>query len=266
MDRSLAIGLASFVLTASLLVIPAMASQHGEQNWREPTTRGQMEIRVAERFAAADTDSSGAISREEAEAHHAVRMAARRTRRFARIDVDDNGEISIAERDAAHARWMTRRGAHRGAMIAENRNMRGRLTDAEIAQLPEGAVRRPETESRSVRRVGSAERHNQAWAAADADGNGALNAEEFEAFHAARHRRMRERAANGTARGRRAMRHASRFDRMDADNNGLLTLAEVSARSLAMFERADADDDGTVTRDERRAARRARRAEHRRRR
>jgi hypothetical protein len=42
-----------------------------------------------------------------------------------------------------------------------------------------------------------------------------------------------------------------------------LTLAEMSVRPLAMFARADADNDGVVTREERRAARQAIRAERR---
>lgn len=253
LDRSIAIGLMSFVVTASLLTIPAFANQDGVSTRHDPMSRAQMENRIAERFFAADADGSGTISREEAAARRAARQTERQARRFGRMDSDGNGEISLAERDAAHAarndRHAAHRGAHRGAMIAEESNMRARLTAEEMSQLPEGAIQTPPPTSQS-RRAMRAERHNQAWSAADTDGNGALNANEFSAMHAARAER------------RRAHR-TGRFDRIDTDNDGQLTLSEVSTRPLAMFERADADNDGMVTRAERRSARRAMRAERR---
>lgn len=197
MNRSLALGLAAFALTASLLAIPAIASHHGagnasEAHASEPITREQMESRIAARFAAADTDSSGTIDRSEAEARHTARQADRHARRFARLDTNSDGEISLAERDAARARHPQHRPVSRSDMIVENRNMRARLTPEELAPLQSGA-------------------------------------------------------AHGT----------NRFDRMDSDNDGVLSLAEVSARPLAMFERADANGDGIVTRAERRVARQA---------
>ncbi|WP_218135015.1 EF-hand domain-containing protein [Parasphingopyxis algicola] len=253
MDRSITIGLVSFAVTASLLAIPAIANSHGGRDWAEPMTRAQMESRIAERFAEADTDGSGTVSREEAAAHSAERRAARQARRFDRMDADGDGEVSFAERDAAHAGFIERRGIHRGAMIAEERDMRGRLTPEELAALPEGALRTAPPAARETRRAARIERRNQAWAAADADGDGALDRDEFADLHAARE-------------DRRAERRAGRFDRMDGDGDGVLTLAEASVRPLAMFERADTDADGVITRAERRAARQAMRAERRQRR
>ena len=255
LDRSIAIGLMSFVVTASLLTIPAFANHHGASAGHRSMDRAQMENRIAERFSAADTDGSGTISREEAVARRAARQTERQARRFGRMDSDGNGEISLAERDAAHAarneRQRNHRGAHRGAMIAEESNMRARLTAEEMSELPEGAIQTPPPSQ--SRRAMRAERRNQAWTAADADENGALNADEFNAMHAARSERRQARR-NG---------RPSRFDRVDTDNDGQLSLAEISVRPLAMFERADADNDGMVTRAERRAARRAMRAERR---
>jgi Ca2+-binding EF-hand superfamily protein len=44
------------------------------------------------------------------------------------------------------------------------------------------------------------------------------------------------------------------FDRLDADKDGRVSLAEASTHALALFDRADANRDGTVTPEERRAA------------
>ena len=75
MDRSIAIGLVSFAITASVLAIPSIADARPGRT--EPMTRAAVEDRIAQRFAAADADSSGAISREEAAAHRAARRAER---------------------------------------------------------------------------------------------------------------------------------------------------------------------------------------------
>ena len=52
---------------------------------------------------------------------------------------------------------------------------------------------------------------------------------------------------------------AKRFERMDADRDGRVSLAEATALRLQRFDRIDTDKDGTITREERRAARQARR-------
>lgn len=252
MDRSLAIGLASFALTASLLAIPAIANHHGEgraagPHARETITRTQMESRLADRFAAADSNGDGSIDRGEAAAFHAARRAERLSRRFERLDADGDGEISLAEREAARASRSERRRLRREDMVVENRNMRGRVTPEQLAQLQPGTAQVAADEDRPADRRA---RRDAAWANADADGNGALSRSEFETLSSARHER-------------RAARRAGRFDRMDSDSDGLVSPSEMSARALALFDRADADGDDIVTRAERRAARRAMREERR---
>lgn len=262
MDRSLVIGLASFALTASLLAIPAIASQDdaNEQSASAPSadhavgrhaqgplSREQMETRLAERFAAADRDSNGTLDRREAEAQHAARRADMQARLFARMDTNSDGEISVAERDAARANRSERRGSRRAGMIVENRNMRGRVTPEMQADLQAGGAQAAPVENRRANRLS---RRNAAWDAADADGNGALSRAEFDTMAGARE-------------GRRASRGTNHFDRMDSNNDGTLSLAEMSAPMIAMFERADADNDDVVTRDERRAARQAMREQRR---
>ncbi len=248
MDRSIAIGLVSFAVTASVLAIPSIADAREGRAGAEPMTRTAIEARIAERFAAADADSSGGVSREEAAAHRDARRAERRERRFARMDGDGDGLITTAERDAARSERMQRRGARRSDMIAEESNMRGRLSAEQLAELgPDAALAAPPArdESRAERHAARMERRNQAWTAADTDNDGALSRTEFDGLHAGRGER-------------RSQRHAGRFDRMDSDGNGEISLAEMSERAMARFDRADADGDGTVTADERRAMRHAR--------
>lgn len=248
MDRSIAIGLVSFAVTASVLAIPSIADARDGRAGAEPMTRTAVEARIAERFAAADADSSGGVTREEAAAHRDARRAERQDSRFARMDGDGDGVITTAERDAARAERMQRRGARRSDMIAEESNMRGRLTAEQLAELgPNAALAAPPApdERRAERRAARMERRNQAWAAADTDNDGGLSRSEFDSLHAGHS-------------DRRGQRHAGRFDRMDADGNGEISLAEMSERALARFDRADADGDGTVTVEERRAMRHAR--------
>lgn len=237
MDRGFVIGLSAFVLTASVLAIPTVAhSQPGRHG--AAMTRATLEAHVAERFSLIDANGDGAVTQDE--------IAARRTvgidRRFDRLDADNDGEITQAERDAAREARRSRRGGARirreingEQMIAEERNMRERLT------LPQGE----EAAGRlSERRARWQARRAAAWEAADADGNGALNRAEF--------------AAMAEARGARAsQRRAGRFGQADANGDGRISLAEMSARALARFDAMDGDENGVVTREERREARQA---------
>src|SRR6476661_4153944 len=106
----------------------------------------------------------------------------------------------------------------------------------------------------------------------DANRDGTITKAEFLAFHANRHHgpdgagEMRGAAASpdGAPRGMR-MRHAGMhmgfggrwFDRLDADHDGRVSLAEADRGATAMFDRLDANHDGTITPDERMAARQA---------
>ena len=84
------------------------------------------------------------------------------------------------------------------------------------------------------------------FAAADANGDNLLSAEEFEAFAEAEQAR------------RRAERRAKRFAKLDANGDGVITAEEHASaadeRMARMFERVDADGDGVITEAEREAA------------
>lgn len=73
---------------------------------------------------------------------------------------------------------------------------------------------------------------------ADADANGSLNAEEMERLHDLRHAE------------RRAAMHARMMSRLDKDGDGEISQAELNVMAEKRFSRMDADGDGALTKDE----------------
>ena len=154
---------------------------------------------------------------------------------FARVDSDRDGFITQAEAQA-----------FRGAARAELRNDRGNRREARFARLDanrDGSISRDEFFARAGRgdRANEGERRG-------------LRAE----------RRAERRAARLERRGQRGGMMArfggKRFERVDADKDGRISLAEVTTQRLRAFDRADANRDGRLTREERRAVRAERQA------
>ena len=98
----------------------------------------------------------------------------------------------------------------------------------------------------------------------DANGDGAITRDEFDAARAAM--RAEHDAPPGDAgpppppRGDPGMgmmegMGGHRFDRVDADHDGKVTLAEAQGAAGKLFEMIDTNHDGTISRDERDAAR-----------
>lgn len=172
-----------------LAAIPALADHHGgKMEWKEPTTRAEVLAQVKERFAAADTNKDGAVTKAEAEAHMATMKAdwqakagERHAQMFTEMDTDKNGQISRAEFDAMHQKRM-----------AEGQGPHG-----DRAGMGGGRMR-----------------HGQAG----------------------------------------DMMGMMWFERIDANKDGKVMLAEAQAKPLEMFDRADANKDGTLTPEERKAA------------
>lgn len=180
-------------VAAGALAVPALAGavmMHGDGP-KGPVTRAELQKKIADKFAAIDTNKDGGITKAEFDAHHeamkkewAEKRAKRQDERFAMMDTDKNGQISKAEYDA----------------------------------------------------------HN------------AARAEKREEWH-----KDRGDGRDGGHRGHHGMMMGGRmggdhFARMDANTDGKVTLAEMSAKPLTMFDKADANKDGTVTPEERKAA------------
>lgn len=159
------------------------------------------------------------------------------------------------------------------AMFDANRD--GFVTKAE-ARTRMMAMRAQRQGMRAERQGGSAQSNDAHFNEMDRDRNGSISRAEFDAHHTAgmggarenraerREDRMERRAERMQRRGMRGaagMRLGGRnFDRVDANRDGRLSLAEARVAHLAMFTAADANRDGTVTREERRNSRQQMRA------
>jgi Ca2+-binding EF-hand superfamily protein len=172
----------------ALLAIPVLAQGGGESHAgmhkmheMGPTTRAELEAKIKERFAEADANKDGAVTKAEFDARIAAKRqewqakrAERRAEMFARLDTDKNGQLSQQEfatrPEGERGGWKGRGKGHHGGMMGMGRGGEG-------------------------------------W-----------------------------------------------FERMDANKDGKVTLAEATAMPLAMFDKADTNKDGTLSPEERKAA------------
>jgi Ca2+-binding EF-hand superfamily protein len=120
-------------------------------------------------------------------------------------------------------------------------------------------------ESRAARKDG---RRNRAFAMMDTNRDGSISRSEFDAAADRRGERAEKRGKKGRdgmrpgmGRGMAGKSPAERLAMADANKDGRVTLAELSAQPLARFDAIDSNRDGTISIEERRAAREKRRAE-----
>jgi hypothetical protein len=107
-----------------------------------------------------------------------------------------------------------------------------------------------------------AERHGERFAALDADKDGQLSRAEWDAKGAGPAGKAR-RDGDHPGRGKTRMINADGqrwFDKLDANKDGKVTLAEATTARLAMFDKVDANKDGTISPEEHKAARETMRA------
>lgn len=157
-------------------------------------------------------------------------------------------------------------------MTRADMEARVRANFARVDANRDGFVTREEAEA--VRRAARTERRGDRrakreaqFAKLDADRDGTVSRTEFieRAAQAERgDRRARRAERRAERRERLARRREGRgfgermFERVDADRDGRVSLAEATAARSRAFERLDANRDGRVTREERRQARAAR--------
>jgi hypothetical protein len=185
----------------ALAAVPALAQQGGEGRGRlaEPVTRAAVQQRVEARFAKADANHDGFVTRDEvrarAEAARVERQAHRGERRaqmFDRLDANHDGSISRAEFEAPPAfaqgqargmggeRFAGRRpGARAGAMMARFGVRAFAMMDADR----DGRVALAEAERAALQRFDRV----------DANRDGTISPDERQAARAAMRDRMRER-------------------------------------------------------------------------
>jgi Ca2+-binding EF-hand superfamily protein len=214
------------VAAAALLSIPASAQVEGPRAGRMagPMTRAAVQQMVEARFARADADHDGFVTREEVGA----RMAAGRDERQ-----DRRGDRQARGNDTQGPRGDMR--GDRGPR-ADRGERRAGLFDRLDADH-NGSISRAEFDSAATAR---AERRE----ARGGEGRPGM-----------RNARMMRRGMNRGMGAGMAGRFGPRmFERLDGDHDGRVSLAEASSKALALFDRVDADRNGTVTPEERRAA------------
>jgi Ca2+-binding EF-hand superfamily protein len=177
---------------AALLAVPALAQRgdEGRDGPIAPRTRAQVEAAVQARFARADADHDGFVTREEVrarvEAARPDREGGRDQRRgqmFDRLDADHDGSISRAEFDARPAfrggepgRRFARRGGGMGGGLG------GRLFER-LDSDRDGRVALAEAERAALERFDRV----------DSNRDGSISPEERQAAREAFRERMQER-------------------------------------------------------------------------
>jgi Ca2+-binding EF-hand superfamily protein len=194
--RKVLIAAASFVALAGAAGF-ALAQQDGAQD------------RLSGLFQA-DSNSDGTVTQSEYDAS--------RTARFDALDANDDGQLTREERRAGRAehggRGHHRRGHHgmRGGLERADANNDGSITREEFLAGP-----------------------TQMFARLDDNNDGVISADE-----------RPQRRERGEGQGRR---HS------DANNDGQISQSEFAVMGASRFERLDSNDDGGVTREEADAAR-----------
>lgn len=175
-------------------------------------------------------------------------MVQRAQQHFARLDANRDGFVTQAEAQAARAQFgerMAKRGGARFDRLDSNKD--GAITRAEV-----DAALAARQQRASEKGTAHSSRWDRLAARLDTNKDGLITRAEFDSMHAARGQRHAQRAGNP---GKAGAGHL--FLSADADKDGRVSMAEATAAAAAHFDRADANRDGTITRDERRSARKA---------
>lgn len=183
--------------------------------------------------------------------------------------------IAIAQADKPEHRWPETR-AEVQAQVAERFGKMDANKDGAVTRAEFDAVRAKMKAERDARRT---ERREEMFAKLDADKSGQLSKAEFAArpdrpegmgkpgddrgpgMRGHGHHGGKHRGHGGMGMGMGGPGGGDWFDRLDVNKDGKVTLAEATAKPLALFDKADANKDGKVTPEERKAAFETMRAE-----
>lgn len=135
---------------------------------------------------------------------------------------------------------------------------------AKVDANGDGFVMKAEADAARAKML--AEKQDHHFKTMDTNGDGSISRAEFDARHsgpmAMDHGKPEGRAMGGKMghEGQHRfgaamkMHRDGQFERVDADSDGRVSLAEALARPLAHFDKVDTNKDGTISADERKAA------------
>jgi len=203
----------TFTTLAIVAGLAATTAQAQETTGKD--TRPTME----ERFAKMDTNGDGQVTVDE--------LQAQAEARFAAADTDGDGGLSAEEMREAGKHM------HKGKHKGKKGDHKG------------GKEHRGDMKERLLERF-------------DTDGDGALSAAELDEMgkgeHAKKgeHGKKREHKGEKGEHGKKGERGAKRFEKIDADGNGVVTLEELQAKRSpeAMIEKLDTDKSGGLSMEE----------------
>ena len=185
------------VASVALLSTAALAAPKADLNGDKQIDQIEFITHAAQRFTDTDANADGMLSKDEIKAHRKARKSKMEDRRFDEVDSNKDGMISKAEKAA--------------------------FKEQKSAKRAEMRLKRMDT-----------------------DGDGVVSDAEKETMKAKRKAKKAEMMAE------RKARKADRPERIkpDADGDGFITRAEFDASSIAMFDRLDANNDGVLTKGE----------------
>ncbi len=213
------VGAAGIALLASGA---AIAHNHGgmkmDVDGNGEVTRAEATTAANAAFAKLDANNDGVLNVTD--------RAERKADRFATMDANKDGQLSKAEMEAAHAARMEKRGERGGKRIAKMSE----------EQKAEWQAKRDE-------------RHAAHFAAMDTDKNGALSEAEFTAGHA----KMGE-GRGGKHHGKRGGHgRGDMMAKVDTNGDKAVSKAEFTSGAMARFDAMDSDKNGVVSVAERKA-------------
>lgn len=218
-------------------------------------TQAEIEEVRAQDFAAADTDGNGEISLEEFKAAFMERSNDRMVRAFQFLDSDGDGTVTQAEVDAVANRMFNRLDRDGNGVVERVRGNRGQGAEEGDRQQRADRGERGERGERGGRRGGRGGQGAMFLSLFDADGNGQVTREDFDAKRA-------ELFALADTNGSGSFtieefgplwlalnenRIVNMFQRADADGSLGITAEEHDKRLDKLMDRADRNKDGVIT-------------------
>lgn len=236
-----------------------------DENGDEKVSRAEYDDARVKRFAATDTDKSGALSQDEYINEYAVRLDVQiadekkasiqqTDTRFRSLDKDHDNFIARAEYDASGVKAFEHLDPDHDGRISERDpkpQPAARGANQSVIRMPTthdlaGFIEIYDTDGDGeVTRAQFDAQRAATFTATDVSRDGKLDRDEYAKEFVARLERQIE-----SRRHDQLKQGGVRFKSIDEDKNGSISRAEYLLMSARQFERADTNDDGVVAMDD----------------